>query len=171
VDGGSEQSVLKLKDFKEIQRFNQWWLWIIVSIPVLILLMEAITIFNSQSVNRTQGILVIGIVLAFTILSVVWMFLLHLETNLENGILNVNFKGMPFAKRTIDLKEVEKLEIITYDPLFDYGGWGVRYSIRKGWCYNVSGDKGLLVTYRNKKTFLIGTQKPGELKDALGLLG
>ncbi|MGZ3883703.1 MAG: hypothetical protein ACXVPQ_00930 [Bacteroidia bacterium] len=159
-----------MKNFQEIQRFNQWWLWIIVLVPVLILGMEAATIFNSAAADKTEGIAAIVTTLLFTATATTWIFLLRLETRLENGILSIHFKGIPFTKKTIDLREVEKLEIVTYNPLFDYGGWGVRYGLRKGWCYNVSGDKGLLITYRNKKTFLLGTQKPDELEQALGLV-
>jgi hypothetical protein len=154
-----------MKAFKEVQRFNQWWLWIILCIPVLVLIMEMVEVFRSTETNTTQRLVMLGVVLVFSLLTFLWMRLLKLETTIEGDVIKAHFKGLPFAKRNIQRNEIEKMEVVTYEPLFEYGGWGVRYSLRKrGWCYNVSGDKGLLITYKNGKTFLIGTQKPDELK-------
>jgi hypothetical protein len=58
------------------------------------------------------------------------------------------------------------MEVITYRPIIDYGGWGVRFG-RKGMAYNVSGNIGLLISRKNGKTILIGTQKPDEMKEKL----
>lgn len=99
----------------------------------------------------------------FTALAFIWFVQLKLKTQInEEGIL-VIFSGMPFCKRKIKWEEIKSVSIIKYDPLTDYGGWGVRYSLSgNGWCYNVSGDYGIKIIYQNNKPFLIGTQKKEE---------
>jgi hypothetical protein len=130
--------------------------------------MELIEVLRSMETNGLQKIVVLCTFLGFSILSFLWMRMLKLETTIEGDVITANFKGLPFAKRIINKNEIEKMEVVTYEPLFEYGGWGVRYSLRKkSWCYNVSGDKGLLITYKNGKTFLIGTQKPEELNSLI----
>ena len=64
--------------------------------------------------------------------------------------------------RVIRWEEVETSEIITFNPLRDYGGWGIR-SKNGVRVYNVSGNKGLQVKLKSGKTILIGTQLETEL--------
>lgn len=48
-------------------------------------------------------------------------------------------KFIPFHKsRLIDWNEIEKLEVVKYDPIGDYGGWGIKSKKGKK-AYNVSG--------------------------------
>ena len=44
--------------------------------------------------------------------------------------------------KTLLWSEITKAEIRTYDPIGEYGGWGLRYSFnkKKGNAVNVSGD-------------------------------
>jgi hypothetical protein len=58
------------------------------------------------------------------------------------------------------------LEVVKYNPISDYGGWGVRLS-RNGKAFNVKGEFGLKLYFDNRKPLLIGTQKPEELKKIL----
>lgn len=45
-------------------------------------------------------------------------------------------------------------------------GWGIRYT-RRGWLYNVSGFEAVLIRKTDGKTFLLGTDEPGELAAAI----
>lgn len=156
-----------MKNFSEIQSFK--WIWIITLTPVVIILGSGFAVFKSHDADRTEGLIALGIAFVITLGLSIWLRSLRLETRIGNGMLFVQFHGLPRAKREIDLRDVKKLEIVTYDPLFEYGGWGLRYSFKKGWCYNVSGDKGLRITYSDGKQFLLGTEKPEELREALRL--
>ncbi|MES2389410.1 MAG: hypothetical protein V4543_15515, partial [Bacteroidota bacterium] len=60
-----------------------------------------------------------------------------------------------------------KAYIRTYSPMGEYGGWGIRYGINKGWLYNVSGNMGLQLELLDGKKVLIGTRKPDEIIAAL----
>ena len=50
-----------------------------------------------------------------------------------------------------------------YRPLRDYGGWGIRYG-RNGKAYNISGNKGLMIEFRNGKRLMLGSREPEVLK-------
>jgi hypothetical protein len=56
----------------------------------------------------------------------------------------------------------------TYRPIRDYGGWGIRYG-RNGKAYNVSGNRGVMLEFSHGQKLLIGSQKPGDLANAIGL--
>jgi hypothetical protein len=57
-------------------------------------------------------------------------------------------------------------EAITYSPLRDYGGWGIRRGA-KGKAYNVSGNHGVRLELSDGKRILIGSQRPEELSEAV----
>ena len=58
------------------------------------------------------------------------------------------------------MKDIEEAELIKYG----FVGYGIRLSIKYGSVYNVKGDKGLRITLKNGKKYLIGTQTPDNLK-------
>ena len=58
------------------------------------------------------------------------------------------------------------MEASTYSLLKDYGGWGIRYG-RKGKAYNVSGNKGVLLTLADGKNGLIGSKNHEVLCSAI----
>jgi hypothetical protein len=45
-------------------------------------------------------------------------------------------------------------------------GWGIHYTSR-GWLYNVSGTRVVVVTLNNGSRFMLGTDEPEHLRDAI----
>ncbi|GIS68544.1 MAG: hypothetical protein CM1200mP8_1020 [Chloroflexota bacterium] len=48
----------------------------------------------------------------------------------------------------------------------DYGGWGIRYG-KNGKAYNVSGDRGVLLTFKNGSRVMIGSGEVDSLNSAI----
>lgn len=66
------------------------------------------------------------------------------------------------------IDDVDRWEVVEYRPLRDYGGWGWRWGgPKRGWCYTMRGNRGVLVHLRNGKRFLVGSQRPDELAAAI----
>jgi hypothetical protein len=55
-----------------------------------------------------------------------------------------------------------QIEVVSYSPLGDYGGWGIR-GVKNHRCYNISGKQGLKATFQDGKSVLIGTQQADKL--------
>jgi hypothetical protein len=145
------------KLFEEKQKFNQWWLW---------LLLLGLTGFITYKIfiekdygNGSKTIGIIVLILMFSLL--VLFYFINLKTRVYSDRIEIKFfpfinhwKKYPFAS-------IEKMEVIQYNPILDYGGWGIRLG-----AYNTSGNKGLKIYYKKKNyrdSILIGTQKPEEL--------
>ena len=54
--------------------------------------------------------------------------------------------------------DIKTYTIQNYDAIFDYGGWGVKKSRKKGMCITIQGDIGILLFMKNGEQILIGTQ-------------
>jgi len=140
--------------FEEKQKFNQWWLWIILLVFPLLSIMP----FNGDGINYNYVLIGIAIPLMF--------YFFELRTFVTKEGLHYQFFPFHLKKHLIKLDEIEKIEALQYKPLGDYGGWGIRYGF-KGKAYNVSGNKGVKVHLTNKRNILFGSQKHNELAQIL----
>ena len=78
----------------------------------------------------------------------------------------VRVRMRPFVNRTIARTNIAGAEARTYRPVREYGGWGVRLG-RRGWAYNVSGNRGVLLTLVEGRRVMIGSQRAGDLAAAV----
>jgi hypothetical protein len=94
------------------------------------------------------------------------MYTMGLDTQVRESGIFVRF--WPFHRKWVvfGFESIQKAEASTYSPLKDYGGWGIRYG-RKGKAYNVSGNKGVLLTLRDGKNVLIGSKNHEVLCSAI----
>jgi hypothetical protein len=107
----------------------------------------------------------VTIVLLVVAAVVIWFTQLHLITEVHDDEIVVHFKWLWKAKR-IEIGDVREAAAVTYRPLLDYGGWGIRLG-RKGWAYNVSGNRGVELGLRNENNLMIGSQEPENLAAAI----
>jgi hypothetical protein len=66
----------------------------------------------------------------------------------------------------IPFSEIAHAEAVSYRPVRDYGGWGIRGLGRRR-ALNTRGNQGVLITRADGSTILVGSQKPRELLAAL----
>jgi len=71
--------------------------------------------------------------------------------------------------REIAAEDLSECYARTYKPIREYGGWGIRCGFRKGIgrAYNMSGNKGVQLVFKNGKKLLIGSQRCDELAQAI----
>jgi len=155
--------------FEEEQRFRQWWLWLLVAIPVLLTWAG----FGWQIVlGRTFGDrpapdwVIVPTWLAFGIALPVWLWSLCLVTRVDGDGLHVRFRLLG-AGRRFGFDEIAGVESIRCRPLRDFGGWGVRWAGRRGRAYSVSGNRGVAVDLQDGGRWVIGSQRPDELAAAV----
>jgi hypothetical protein len=98
--------------------------------------------------------------IAFGILTPFIFLYMKLVTEIREDGIYVRF--VPFVKRFFAYHEIKHVKACTYNP-FVYGGWGIRWHPTKGWAYNMRGNKGILIEFKNGKQVLIGSEKSEEL--------
>jgi hypothetical protein len=146
--------------FKETQKFNRIW------IGAVLLLVTGITVWSSffasppKPSEGWEKILPLAIVLLVFVL----MFSLTLKTRIDGNSLS--FSYFPFIQtRKYLFHEIESMELIEYNGLLTYGGWGIKRNM-DSWSYTTGGKHGIMVK-TNKKKFLLGTQMPLEAQKAI----
>ncbi len=154
--------------FKEEQQFRQWWYLttLLASIvPTMIFCIYAlfqqgvrgIPVGNSPAPN------VVLVILFFILGIALWSsFSMKLEVWIDQGGIHYRFFPLIYKHRIISKEQIQRFEIRKYNPIMDYGGWGVRRGFGRKWqrAYNVSGNIGLQLYLTNGKKVLFGTQRP-----------
>jgi hypothetical protein len=143
--------------FYEEQKFTQKWVWFLLySLWVLSSIVAVLVLLEKKA-----GLFIAF--LPFLIVSVIVLFFksVKLQTRITREGIFYRFFPLQRRFRLIKKSDIEKLEVKTYDPLREYGGWGIKYG-KNGWADSVKGDKGIYISLTSHKHILLGTSKPDE---------
>lgn len=162
----------QMKIYTEKQKFNQIWLWLLLLfsgfIPVVILgsglyvqLVKGEQFGNNPMSDN--GLIVTFILTLLLAISLVLLFATsRLTTRIDKAGIYVKFFPFHWREHHYRWQEIERYEVVKYQPIREFGGWGVRYA-RKSKAYNVSGNQGLRLFFKKGNQLLIGTQQSKNL--------
>jgi hypothetical protein len=159
-----------MRQFDEKQSFTQWWIQLInFSLLALLAVFLYKWFFLKEAVDKVSatdstGQLVVTITI---VLSFLLIYLFRLKTRIDENGLHYRFLPFHFSDKTISWYDIDKCYIRTYSPIGEYGGWGIRYSPKNGKAFNVKGNKGIQIEFKNGKKILLGTQKPEEAQQVI----
>lgn len=151
--------------FQEVQKFTQWWLWLLLlGLPAFLLYDFLSPIFKENL--SAHGNFSIGLIFSKTflfsfvvlLLVLVLFLVMKLKTTVSQDSLSIQY--FPFLSKTWKWDQVKEAYLINYG----FVGYGIRLWTKYGTVYNVIGNKGLVITLKNGSRYLIGTQKPDELE-------
>jgi hypothetical protein len=150
-----------MKIFKEEQRFTQTWLKVLLAISIVVPVITVVTKYleeNSQMTTNEFVLTLLGISI-----SIAFIFFFKLKTRIDEVGIQYQFSPFHLKMKIIQWKDIKKVHVRNYDPIGEYGGWGLKggffWNKEKGKCVNISGDIGIQVEFKNGKKLLIGTQK------------
>ena len=157
--------------FNEIQRFRQWWVYLVIVLSIASWGYALIASINSPDTEKAMPDLSLILTGLIPLLLVLLLVYLNLYTRIRNDGIYFRFKPLQWKEKHIKPEEIERYEIRKYRPMIEYGGWGIRQGGKKyGKAYNVSGNVGLQLYLKNGKRILIGTQKPREIEKAMQVM-
>jgi hypothetical protein len=88
-----------------------------------------------------------------------------LVTELQPGELRVAMRGL-WRSHSVTLSEVKSVQAVTFDPVRDWGGYGIR-STRRGTAYIAGGGEGVELEMVGGGVVLIGSRRSSELAQAV----
>ena len=148
--------------FEETQRFKQVWIWIIL-IGVSLVMLYQLTMALTESNPATESLTALTIALFLVIGVNIIIYSARLKTKIDNEGVSITFKPLINKPKLFACEEIDRAFVRKYKPIWEYGGWGIRYRW-SGRAYNTSGNIGLQLIMKSGKKILIGTRKPEELK-------
>lgn len=95
------------------------------------------------------------------------LVLVRLETIVNKKGVYIRYYPIHLRNRFFPWTEISEIQIRNYDPIREYGGWGIKLHLFQNKAYNVYGNIGLQLIMKNGEKILIGTNKPKELAEVL----
>jgi hypothetical protein len=158
--------------FSETQRFNQGWLWLIflgLNAVFMFLLFQQLKGDEGLGAQLMKNVALL-VAMGFVFLLSILFFNFRLETRIQTDGLYVRFFPFHRSFRHYSWDKIDKNYIRKYSPVREYGGWGIRTG-QKGEAFNISGNQGLQLEFKDHGRLLIGTNRPEELSAALNKIG
>ena len=94
--------------------------------------------------------------------------IMRLHIRLENNVLRYKLWPLMRNFKQLPLDQIQELEHGPYRPIREFGGWGLRYSLRGNKAaISIYGNRGVRLHLKNKKQLLLGTSKDSALAGAI----
>jgi len=161
---------------------KQWfrktaWLYVIILVWLFMVSLSIFGLYSQIVLDipfgtnpvSNEGLMVVTF---FSVLIPTLLLILFFIGRLEIMITDEGlfYRYIPFINKYRQIKaiDIQFSEARKYKPIREFGGWGIRYSLKhKVNCYNVRGNLGLYLELKSGKKLLLGSQNPHELKSAL----
>ncbi|ADI73176.1 conserved hypothetical protein [Methanohalobium evestigatum Z-7303] len=157
--------------FQETQSFrNTWMFFIILGIAVFAwynAIQQFVYVVEIGS-NPVSDLGLVILLIVFGVILPVLFYINKLETRVYEDGIYVRYFPFHLLYRKYSFGDIKNFKLITYSALKDYGGWGIRYKFKdRTKAYNVSGNSGVLLEFKNGNKLLIGSQRPDELCNSI----
>ena len=154
-----------MKTFQEKQFLNRWWL--LMFILAIIVIVVGTAYYATREADETTALIVSAISLAITIPIVFGLLYLRLDTRIDSHGITAYFKPFSFTKKSFAWKDISESYVREYDPLKEFGGWGLRGLGQRWKSYNIYGNMGIQIIKKDGTKFLLGTQRPKAAKEII----
>ncbi len=150
-----------MAQFREVQRF-EWYFTAMFCVPALIVGYGLYRSFAHQS-SMPGSLLWPAFIVAVVV--AVWFIRLKLITEARPDGLLIDFIWL-WPARIVPWEQIRNIDLRTYRPIRDFGGWGVRWAAR-GIVYHARGNRGVRLILASGERMLIGSARPEELAQAI----
>ncbi len=159
--------------FREVQQFPLWMRMFVLIAMAAALVGAAFALSAAPHEQRPQALweaaLMLLVAVVLPILVGLLFFTARLETEVRGDGLYVRYFPFHIRFKRFGKEQLERYYPRVYKPLREFGGYGLRCSFKRGGgrAYNVSGNHGLQLVFRDGRKLLIGSQEPHLLVRAL----
>ena len=157
--------------YREEQNFD-WWVYALVAGADAIywgVVLLALRAGPNAAPGPGPGALGLALLVVAGVVFPALLFigLLRMTTEVSPAGARVWFGWVPTYRRRIPFGSIQRIEVVTYRPLAEYGGWGIRIGRDGVRAFSARGNRGVRLDLADGTRLLIGSQRPEELALAL----
>lgn len=154
--------------FHEVQYLRAWWYLLLALLPAGLIYWGAIQqLYFGVPWGNNPGpdglmwflLVVLGMLLP------VFLLTINMKVTVTSTV-NIGYFPIMNKPRRIGKQEIVAYSVVQYRAISEYGGWGIKGTSAHR-AYNVSGNRGVRITFANGNTVLIGSQRPEQLYTAI----
>jgi hypothetical protein len=158
--------------YREEQKFAEWLRWLVCISMVATALLSALG-FKKEFTgyyrpDTTEYIIAVVAGVGVPIAIAILFYFLELETEVRSDGLYIRLFPFHIRYKKFAADQIDKCYARQYRPIREYGGWGIRCGLPgRGRAYNVSGNRGVQLVFKDGGKLLIGSQKAEKLQQAI----
>lgn len=112
----------------------------------------------------------IWVVAAFELplFALIWLLMGGMTVRVSPERVAVAYGSVGWPRWTFKREDIEAFEPVSFSPIRDFGGWGIKWGKGNVMCINASGSRGVQFTIKGKqRKYLIGSDDPEALVAAI----
>ena len=149
--------------FKETQTYFGTWVFYL-NVAVFVIMTVAFASYLQEHSFGLSELFIFGIPYLVSI----GLHFVYLGTRIDEKGICYKFFPLHLHYRAVLWEDVKEVQLVQYDALGAYAGWGIRQTVDGTQCFTITGMYGILLQLKNNKKMLIGTKKTDQLRDILG---
>lgn len=147
-------------EFRESQLVAPW-VWALMG---LVAVVSGGSVYLAEQASRAPWLALVPTLAVILIL----VTLMRMTTQVDEAGLKVVFGFVPVYTRRIAFSEIESAVAETYNPLREFGGWGIR-GMGKNRALTMQGNQGVRITLKDGSRLLVGSAQAEEFARVLRL--
>lgn len=154
--------------YQETQHFRAWWLILAVGFVAVMAwagFIYQVILGHEFGDNPAPNWMMVVILAVFGIVFPLFWYFMALHVEVKHDEISIRF--FPILTRKIWVADIKSSESRHYNPLLNYGGWGIRWAGPNNMAYNVQGNQGVQLELNNGQRVLIGSQYAEQLAAAI----
>ena len=141
-----------------------WWVHALIWLTFLAAVLPLFELANGNVGSREGamplGVAVLCLSLGFGIPSLFYFFMGQLKTRVTSEEIDIRWGFAEVIKKKIPLEKVDGAEAVTYSPIREFGGWGIRVGMNKKKGWTIRGNRALVLNLKDGTRFYLGSDKP-----------
>jgi hypothetical protein len=152
-----------------------WWVHLLILLTLVAAVIPLMNIVEGNIGNGPGQMPVWAAALSFLvgvgIPAGIYSLMGQLRTRITEEHIDIRWGYLEVIKKKIPHGDVEKAEPVTYSPLAEFGGWGIRVGGKKKKAWTMRGNRALLLHLKDGTRFYLGSDKPERMLQWLTSLG
>lgn len=141
-----------------------WWVHPLVWVTFLAAVFPLVELARGN-VGSGEGAMPFSVVVLCLLIGLGIPFLFYclmgdLRTRVTEEGIKLSWGFAEVIRKELPIEGIEAAEAVTYSPIGDFGGWGIRMGGNKKRAWTVSGNRALLLHLSDGTRFYVGSAKP-----------
>lgn len=141
-----------------------WWVHPLIWLTFLAALFPLVELARGNvgagDESMPVWVAVLCLLLGFGLPGGIYSLMGQLRTRVTNRGLEIRWGLLELIRKPILFDEIVHAEAVTYSPLSEFGGWGIRVGGKKKKAWTVRGNRALLLHLEDGTRFYLGSDRP-----------
>lgn len=144
-----------------------WWAHLLFSVTFIAAVIPFLEMAEGKLWGQGGGMPIWAVILCLTLglglPTAIYLLLGQLRVRVTDDGVEAAWGLSEVIRKTIPYREIQRIEAVTYSPLGEFGGWGIRVGTGRKSGWTVRGNRALRLNLTDGTLFYLGSQRPERL--------